>query len=176
MPREKKTKAIEALQATFTKSSIGIFTDYRGITTAEMNALRRKLREAGIDLKVVKNTLAQIAATQAGRQELANSFAGQVAVIFGYNEVIQPARLLAEHIRNAKSALSIKGGFLKTRLLTANDVRSPAALPPREVLIAQVLGGMQSPIASLIGCLASPLQGLAGILQARAKQLETTKA
>ncbi|MDD5126514.1 MAG: 50S ribosomal protein L10 [Dehalococcoidales bacterium] len=172
MPREHKAKVIEELQEAFGKASIGVITDYRGIPTPELNILRKKLREAGISLKVVKNTLAEIAAKNAGREDLTKSFAGPAAVVLGYDDVSHPAKILTEHIRSTKSALKIKSGFLKGNLLTEQDIQTLATLPSREVLISQVLAGMQSPIAIFITYLASPLSGLVNVLEGHRKQLE----
>lgn len=176
MAREHKAQVIEELQGAFAKSSAGIIADYRGIPTPELNVIRRKLREAGIDFRVVKNTLAQIAAAKAGREDLKDSFAGPVAVAIGYNDVSQPARILTDHIRATKSALKIRSGFLQGRLLTDKDVQTLATLPTKEVLISQVLAGMQSPIVIFITYLASPLRRLVGVLEARRKQLESAPA
>lgn len=172
MSKEKKAQIIDRLQETFSKCSVGILTDYRGLTVAEVTGLRRKLREAGIEYKVVKNTLARFAAERAERADLADSFVGPVAIAFGYDDIVQPARVLADFIRDSKSDLTIKGGFLDDRLLTAEEVMVLSKLPSREVLLARVLGGMQSPITSLVNCLSAPITGLARVLQARIIQLE----
>ncbi len=172
MAREKKTQSIDSLQEIFSKCSIGILTDYRGLSTAEMSELRRKLRESGVGYRVVKNTLAEFAAKRAGMDELADSFAGPVAVAFGYGEISDPARVLADYIRTSKSTLSIKGGFLGDRLLASRDVETLSTLPSREVLISQVMAGIQSPIVALAGLLVAPIRGVMGVLQARIQQLE----
>lgn len=172
MSKEKKAQIIDRLQETFSKCSVGILTDYRGLTVVEVTGLRRKLREAGIEYKVVKNTLARFAAERAERADLAPSFVGPVAIAFGYDDIVQPARVLADFIRDSKSDLTIKGGFLDDRLLTAEEVMVLSKLPSREVLLARVLGGMQSPITSLVNCLSAPITGLARVLQARITQLE----
>lgn len=172
MSREKKAQITESLQEIFSKCTTGILTDYRGLSAAEMNDLRRKLRESGIDYKVVKNTLAQFAVKRAGMSELTGLFEGPVAVAFGYGEINEPAKVLAGYIRTSKSDLSIKGGFLGNKLLTSRDVETLAALPTREVLISQVIAGIQSPIAGLVNVLAGPIRGIMGVLQARIQQLE----
>lgn len=172
MSKEKKAQTIDKLQEVFSKCSIGILTDYRGLSTPEMTILRKKLRESGIQYKVVKNTLARFAAERVGRGDLAGSFEGPVAVAFGYGNITEPAKVLADYIQNSKVSLSIKGGFLSNRLLSGNDVKALATLPSREVLLAKVLGGMQSPISALLGCLTSPIRGMMGVLQARIQQLE----
>lgn len=172
MAREKKTQIIEELQEQLLKCSVGILTDYRGLSTAEITGLRRQLREAGIGYRVVKNTLARFAAERAGRSDLAGLFDGPVAIAFGYDEITEPAKVLANYIRASKSSLSIKSGFLSDSLLTLEDVKTLATLPSRDVLLAKVLGGIQSPIVSFISLLTSPMRGFMGVLQARIEQLE----
>jgi large subunit ribosomal protein L10 len=172
MPTEKKVRLVEDLQETLSRCQVGILTDYRGLTTSELTDLRRRLREAGIAYRVVKNSLAQFAAKEAGMDDLAACFEGPVAVAFGHGEAPEVAKVLTEYIRTTKSILSIKGGFLEDRVLTAKEVETLARLPSREVLIAQVMAGMQSPIYGLVNVLAGPLRGLMGVLQARIKQLE----
>ena len=172
MPTEKKVQIVDQLQEVFSRCKIGVLTDYRGLSAAEMTELRRKLREAGIEYKVVKNTLARFAAERAGKDELASSFEGPVAIAFGYSDITEPAKVLADHIRTLKSSLNIKGGFLEDRLLTSGDVITLSTLPSKEILLAKVLGGMQNPIAALIGCLNNPMRGLITVLQAKIQQLE----
>jgi len=172
MSREKKAKIIDSLEQVFSRCRVGILTDYRGLSAAEMTNLRRRLRELGIEYKVVKNTLARLAAQRAGREELASSFVGPMAIAFGYGDITEPARALADYIQTSKSTMSIKGGFLTTRLLTSEDVITLSTLPSREVLIARVLAGMQGPISALVGYLNTPMMGIIGLIQARIKQLE----
>lgn len=172
MNREQKEQVVDELKEAISKCSSGILTDYKGLSNAELTVLRRKLRELGIEYRVVKNTLARFAAEKAGRDFLVGSFEGPVAIAFGYGEVIEPAKALMTYIRTSDSILSIKGGFLGDRLLSQDEVKTLATIPPREVLIAQVVAGMQSPIVGLVNCLAHPLREFSGILQARIKQLE----
>ena len=172
MSREKKVQIMDKLQEIFSTCSVGILADYRGLTAPEMTELRRSLREAGIEYKVIKNTLARFAAERAGRNELANFFTGPTSIAFSYSDIIGPAKTLAEYIRDSKDAMRIKGGFLSDRILTAQDVMALSTLPPREVLLAKVLGGMQSPIIILISQLATPMRGIVNVLQARIQQLE----
>ena len=172
MSKEKKAQIIDELQEIIANCSIGILTDYRGLSTAEMNGLRRKLRESGISYRVVKNTLASFAAERADRRELVSSFEGPIAIAFSSGDMSESARALIDYTRATRLELTIKGGFLGTRLLTAGDVAMLATLPSREILLSQVLAGMQSPIVALVSCLVNPLRGFMGVLQARMKQLE----
>jgi large subunit ribosomal protein L10 len=172
MATEKKVKAVEELQEVFTKASIGILTDYRGLKTSELNELRSKLREANIEYKVVKNSLAQIAAKNAGLSHLENIFQGPMAVVLSSGDITQAAKVLTDYIRTSKSTLSIKGGFLPDTMLSDKDLEALARLPSREVLIARVIGGMQAPIYGLVNVLAGPIRGIMGVLQARIQQME----
>jgi len=172
MPREEKAQIIDELREVFSKCSIGVLTDYRGLSTAEITDLRRTLRDSGIKYRVVKNTLARFAAERADKSELVSFFEGPIAIAFGYGDIVEPARILAGYIRNSKTSLSIKGGFSGDRVFTSGDVETLATLPSVEILLGKVLAGMQSPIVTLISCLANPVRGFIGVLQARVKQLE----
>ena len=172
MPREEKVRIVDSLKELISKCSIGILTDYRGLPVSEMTLLPRRLNESGIQYRVVKNTLARLAAKRAGRDELASLFEGPVAIAFGYGNVTEPARVLDNYISTSKTSLSIRGGFLTDRLLTLEEVIILSKLPSREILLSKVLGGMQSPILALLACLTTPMRGMIGVLQARIQQLE----
>lgn len=173
MKREQKSETIDSLQEYISECNIGILTDYRGLSVSEISDLRRKLKEANVSYTVVKNSLARFAAERSGIEELTPLFKGPVAVAFGYSDVVEPAKILAEYIRSGvNDNFSIKGGFLKDKILTAEEIRTLSALPSKEVLVAKVMSGMQSPIYGLVNCLAGPLRGFMGLLQARIQQLE----
>lgn len=172
MSREKKKQIISELEQILAKCSAAVFTDYRGLSTAELTELRRRLRQSGVGYRVVKNTLARFSAERAGKSYLLDLIEGPVAIAFGYGEITQPAKLLVDHINSSRSELSIKGGFVGARRLTSGEVVAMAKLPSREVLLAKVLAGMQSPIVTLVSCLSSPMRGLVGVLQARIKKME----
>jgi len=170
--KEQKTEIIERLQAELSGCDIGVLTDYRGLSNAEITALRRKIQESDGTYTVVKNTMARFAAERAGRADLAAIFEGPTAIAFGHGDVTGLPKVMVEFVKEAGTTASIKGGFLPNRMLTAAEINQLATLPSREVLIAQLLGGLQAPIAGLIGVLSAPLRGLAGVLQARIEQLE----
>ena len=172
MSREKKVQIIDSLEQVFSRCNIAILTDYRGISATEMTDLRRQLREAGIEYRVVKNTLARFAAQRVGREELASFFEGPVAIAFGYDDITEPAKALAEYIETSKASMSIRGGFLPDRLLTSEDIDTLSKVPSREVLLAKVVGGIQSPISALVSRLTAPMSGIIGVLQSRIQQME----
>ena len=172
MPTKKKEQAVESLKSMFAKCDIGVLTDYRGLRTPELNELRGKLREAKVEYKIIKNSLAQIAARNAGLDHLEGAFEGPLAVAFGQGEPTKTVKVIADFIRVTKSTLVVKSGFLQDRFLSAEDVDTLAKLPSREVLLSEVIGGIQSPIYGLVNVLAGPVRGMMGVLQARIQQLE----
>jgi large subunit ribosomal protein L10 len=172
MPTEKKKQVIDSLEQIFAQFDSGIMTDYRGIKTQDIVGLRRKFRESGIEFHVVKNTLAKIAAEKNGKDKVANFFEGPVAIAFVKDDISVSAKVLTDYITANKLAMTIKGGFLGERLLTAKEVSTLATLPSKDVLIAQMLGGIQSPLYGLLNMVNAPLRGLAYVLQGRIKQLE----
>jgi len=184
MPNPKKIESVELLTDRISRSAIAIATSYQGLTVAEMADLRRQLREAEVELRVVKNNLFRIAAQAAGTPEMAELVEGPTAVAFGYGEVTAPAKALVDYIRAAKNAFALGRGYTAGRLLSARDVEDLATLPSKEMLIAQVAGGLQAPVAHLAQLLAASITNsaaillsstvaqLEGLLQARAAQLE----
>ncbi|MDD5289071.1 MAG: 50S ribosomal protein L10 [Dehalococcoidales bacterium] len=172
MPTEKKAQSIDKLEKEFAKASIGILTDYRGLKTPEINSLRRKLQDVDGDYKVVKNTLARKAAEKLSRSEVTGPFEGPIAIALGYGDISQLAKTFTDHVRVSKMTLNVKGGFLSDRLLTAAEITTLATLPPKEILIAMVVGGIKSPLYMLAGALSGPIRGLQNVLQARIKQME----
>ena len=172
MNREEKKKTIDELAEKIERSSIGILADYRGLNTARMNQIRRKLNDSSTEFHVVKNSLAQFAAGQAGREELAGLFEGPVALALGYEDEVGTAKALVDYIRAEKLEVGLKSGFMADRVLDEKDVQRLASLPAREVLIAQLLGNVQSPIYGIVNVLAGPIRNIMGVLNARVKQLE----
>ena len=173
MPTEKKAEKIRDLEATFKKSTSGVIADYRGIRTQDLTALRRKLRDAGLELKVVKNTLAKIATDKAGKSALGSIFQGPIAVTFGYKDDTTAAKAMTDYARSIRdSPIKIKGGFLGGSLISAAEVITLATLPPKSILVARVLGGMQGPIAGFVSQLSAPIQGFMNVLEQRRKKLE----
>jgi large subunit ribosomal protein L10 len=175
MPTEKKKEIIDSLEQFFAHCDSGILTDYRGLKTSDVVSLRRKLREIGVDYHVVKNTLAKIAAEKSGKDQITTTFEGPMAIAFIKGDISKSAKVMTDHIAAAKMAMSIKGGFLGNKILSSKEIAAIAILPPRDILIAKVLGGIQGPLYGLLNQINAPLRGLAVILQGRIKQLEGVK-
>lgn len=172
MLRKQKEEIINKLAEDLGKCAVAIATDYRGITAKDMVQLRKQLFTQGVDYRVVKNTLAHLAAEKAGVKGLDQFLAGPLAIALGYDDAVKPAKILVDATKVPGAVLKIKGGVMGNKVLSAADVSSLASIPPKDVLISQLLGRLQSPIYSLHFVLSSPLRGLVTVLQARAKQLE----
>jgi len=175
MPTERKQKIINSLEQNFAQCDSGIMTDYRGLKTPDVVALRRKLRESGVEFHIVKNTLARIAANNKGKDQLGSIFEGPMAIVFVKDDISKAAKVLTGHMTTSKLALTIKGGFLGNRLITPKEVATIATLPSREVLLAKVMAGAQGPLYALLNQVNAPLRGLMTVLQERMKQLEGVK-
>lgn len=171
MAREEKVQRVEQLAELLRRSSIAIVTDYRGMTVADLSALRAKLRQAGVDYHVAKNTLARFAAERTGRDGMVRYLEGPTAIAFGLADPVDAAKALVDYVRTAK-LLSVKGATLDGRVLTADEVNRLAELPPKAEPLAQVVGGIQAPISGLVGILSAPIQALLGTLESRRQQLE----
>ncbi|MBI4299785.1 MAG: 50S ribosomal protein L10 [Chloroflexi bacterium] len=172
MPTAKKAQTIEELTELLARSAIAITTDYRGLTVSQMTQLRRRLRESGAEYHVVKNSLARLAAEKVGKSGLAQVIQGPTALAIGFGDVAAPAKTLAEFTRTTRLDLPIRGALLGDSVLSGPDVSRLATLPPREVIIGQVLGGLKSPLYGLANVLAAPMRGLVNVLNARVQQME----
>jgi large subunit ribosomal protein L10 len=172
MPTAKKEQVVEEIKGIFAKSNVAIFTQYQGLPTADLNVLRRKLQASNSEYQVVKNTLFRLAAKNLDKGDAFGNMSGPTAVVFGFGDASSAAKVLTDYIRDSKSTMVIKGGFMGDRALTAAEVVTLATLPSKEVLLARVFGQMKAPMAGLLGSLTAPMRGIAGVLQARIKQLE----
>jgi len=132
------------------KSSSVILVDYKGINVEDVTELRRRFREAGVDYKVYKNTLFKRAASEAGMENLHEFLQGTVAVAFGYDDAVAPARTINQFLKDKpKAPIAVKAGIVEGKLMGANEVKALGDLPSREVLIAMLLGGLQGSIRNL---------------------------
>ena len=170
MPKPEKVATVEALRELFA-SARGIYlTDFRGLDVAAMTELRRRLKASGSGYRVVRNTLARLAAEQAGLPKLAEAFQGPTGVAFTLSEDgVAPARVLRDFVKDFPE-LTIKTAFVEGRDFPPERVSDLAALPPREELVAKALGGIRAPLAGLIWTLSGVLYRLVVVLDAIARK------
>jgi len=167
--RAEKEAILKELKEKFQEAKVAVFTDYRGLTVAEVTRLRQKLREAGCVFKVAKNTLTEKVVKELGYEGVESFLEGQTAIAFGIQDPVAPAKVLSDFIREARK-MEIKGGLLEGRVITAEGVKGLASLPSREVLLARVLGGMQAPLYGFVTVLQGTLRSFVYALEALRKQ------
>ncbi len=165
MPKAEKVETVEKLTEKLRHAKALVLTDYRGLTVAQLHDLRTRLRAGGVEYLVVKNTLARRAADAAGLAALPRLLVGPMGLAVGYEDVAAPARLVAEYIR-ANRRLAITAGLLDGQALTQTEVATLAEAPPKDVLIARLLGSMQAPVTQLASLLQESVVRLARALQA----------
>jgi large subunit ribosomal protein L10 len=170
--KEQKAEQVELLTDKLKGAKVAVLTDYRGLTVAQLQDLRGRLRGGNVEYRVVKNTLARRAADAAGHKALESELKGPVAIAFGYDDLGVPSKLINEFVRTTRLKLEIVGGLVEGRVFTPDQMKQLADLPSRETLIAQLMGTLQSPVAQLVGIMQTPLQQLLGVLEAYKTKLE----
>ncbi len=164
-PRPEKIAVVNELKEKFSSNEIGILVNFQGLNVAEINELRRRFRQAGAEFKVCKNTLLNLALQSLGVEGYEPYLVGPTGVAFS-KDAVAPAKVLVEFIGEFDKP-QIKGAILGKRVLDAESVPELTKLPPREELIARVVGGISAPIANLVYVLngANPASGLVNVLQ-----------
>ena len=145
---ESKKAVVEALSAKIKEATSVVFVDYKGINVAQDTELRKQFREAGVEYSVVKNTLTNFAAKDAG-YDFAEVLNGTTAMASTTGDPIAPARIVCEFAKKNKNTLSIKGGVVEGSVLTADQLNGFGELPSKSALVASVLGTFLAPISSL---------------------------
>lgn len=183
MPTQKKIDTVADLKERLERATLLASADYRGLRVKEMVEMRRRLREAAIEVRVVKNTLLRLAANESGQPELLEIIEGPTALAISYGDAIGAAKALSGYAQGAPAGFALRGGFMDGRVLSAQDLRDLVRVPPKPVLLAQFMGQIQSPLAGFIGLLDAPLRDLSmlvqsllaelpGLIEARARQME----
>ncbi len=165
MARPEKEAIVQLMKEKLESSTAVILTDYRGLNVKEVTELRKKLSEAGVEYKVIKNTLTLLGARQAQIEGLEDYLKGPTAAAFSVADPVAPAKVISEFMKTHKN-LEIKAGILKGKVIGLEDVKALANLPSREVLLAQLLGGMKAPINGLVNVLAGNIRNLVYVLNA----------
>lgn len=169
----KKKEEVAILKEKFESAKSAVITDYCGLNVAEVTELRAKLREAGIEYKVIKNTLLTLAANEAGIKDAEEVFKGPTAIAYGVDDQVAPAKIIAEFAKDHKK-LEVKAGILEGRIISSAQVDALANLPSREVLLTQLAGLFQGPMTGLVNVLQGPIRKMGYALEEvrKAKELE----
>jgi large subunit ribosomal protein L10 len=161
MNREQKAAVVDEIAAQIQESGAIFAVDYRGITVAQVADLRTRLRDADTSFRVVKNSLSERAADQAGLDTLKPLLVGPTALALVRGDAATAAKTLNDAARQFNNVIEFKGGVLNGSSLTADDVRSIARLPSRDVLTAQLVGTIAAPLSGLVRTLNALIAGLA---------------
>lgn len=167
MPTQAKQAQVAELVEVLSTEDTAIISDHRGLSVADLLRIRRQLRERDIRFRVIKNRLARIAAEQAGRSDLIPLLSGSSALVTGGGDESALARGLLEALRPYRT-IEVRGAALRGTTVDGATVARLASLPPREVLLAQLAGGLAAPLGTMAGLLAAPLRDLGyGLAQLR---------
>ena len=171
MPTQKKIDTVADLKERIGRATLVATAEYRGLRVKEMVEMRRRLREAGIEVQVIKNTLLKLAAEGAEQPDILRIVEGPTALAMTFGDVIDAAKALAGYAQGAPTAFAIRGGYMDGAVLSAQDLRDLVRVPPKPVLLAQFMGQMQSPLANFVALLDAPLRELYGLMQALLSEL-----
>jgi large subunit ribosomal protein L10 len=167
--RPEKTAIVEDLSAKLNKSPFLIVTEYTGMNVLQFSELRSRLAGAGAQCRVVKNTFLRKAAAEVGYPDLANNLAGQTAIVTGESDVCAAAKILKGFSAEFQKP-AVKVGVLDKAIISKEQITALAELPPKDVLQAQLLGVLKSPLQKLVVLLNEPGASLARLLKARVEK------
>ena len=145
-----KEAVVSEVKDKLEKSSAVVLVDYKGINVEDVTDLRKRFREAGVDYKVYKNTLFKRATSELGMESLHEFLQGTVAVAFGYDDVVAPAKTINQFLKDKpKVPITVKVGLVEGKMMNASEIKALGDLPSKDVLIAMLLGGLQGSIRNL---------------------------
>lgn len=160
-----KSQLVDEIKGKIESAQSIVLVNYKGLSVEEATALRTDFRNEGVEYKVYKNTMMRRAFAELGYEELEEVLKGPSAVAFSMEDAVAGAKIAAKFAENHDS-LEIKAGIIDGKVISVEEVNALAKLPSREVLIAQVLGGLNAPIQGFANVLNGNLRGLAVVLQA----------
>ena len=143
----KKAAIVDEVAEKFQSAVSVVVVDYRGLTVEQVTNLRKDLREAGVEMRVIKNTYLKRAADKVGYEGLDETFTGPTAVAFSSEDVVAPARIMAKYAEDIE-ALEIKGGMIEGKVASLEEINALAKLPNREGMLSMLLSCLQSPVRS----------------------------
>lgn len=165
MPSEKNLDALAELKRKLTENSVLISTGFTGLDVATMTDFRQKLREQGLEYRVVKNTIASLAADEIGSPQIKEVLNGPTGLILGNGDPIAAAKLLTEYIRTNRIVMPLNGAVMEGEVISAQQVNALGLLPTKPVLMSMLMGQLSGVAARLARALNNPIQALAIVLE-----------
>ena len=172
LTRDRKGQIVEEYGKRLERASVVVWAGYKGLTASETQRLRRRLDGVNAEAMVVKNTLMGLAMKRAGLPVSDELMKGNNLVTFVYGDIAPAVKTVADFAIESREKMAVKGGVVGGRVANAQEVIALITLPSREVLLAQVLGGLQAPVTGLVSVLAGVVRSVMNVLNARAEQLE----
>jgi large subunit ribosomal protein L10 len=172
MNKEQKNAFVDELGEKLSGASAFYLTDFTGMNVKQMTQFRRRLREQGVEYVVVKNTLALRALEALELPDVASFFTGPTGLVIGREDAVTAAKVLTDFAREFDNKPAIKVGLVERKAVGPEQVKQLAELPPREVLLAQLAGGLQAPMARLAGGMSQLMASLARAVDALRQQRE----
>lgn len=151
MKKEQKNAFVDELQGKLENARAFYLTDFSGLNVKQITEFRSRLRKQGVAYVVVKNTLAQRAVTALDLPDIAGFFTGPTGLVIGEQDAVAAAKVITDFAKEYDNRPAVKGGVVERKNVTADEVKRLADLPPKEVLMAQLAGGLQAPMARLAG-------------------------
>ncbi len=146
---EQKKQLVAELAEKMKNASCGVLVDYKGINVADDTTLRAEMRKNNVDYRVIKNTLIRFAAKEAGIEGLDGVLEGTTALAISADDVIAPAKVVAEYAKKNENFYNIKAGFIDGKVVSIEEIMELANLPSKEVLLGRLVGSLKSPIFGL---------------------------
>ena len=162
---EKKKKVVDELKEKIDSASVLVLSDYQKISVKEITGLRKKLHAGKAEYKIVKNTLLQRAVEAAGYSELKEHLKGPVALLLGYEDPLAPLKTLVDFLKDVEKG-EIKAGLFEKAFVESQGLAEIAKLPPKEILLSKVVGGLQAPLYGFVNVLQGTLRKLVYALNA----------
>jgi large subunit ribosomal protein L10 len=165
VPNQEKVEIVSGMKEMLADATTVILTDHSGMSVKQFSTLRNRLREADAKFHVVKNTLVKLATEGTPVHDLVANLEGPTSMAVTHEDPVAVAKIIAQFMKESK-LLGLKGGFVEGRIVSAKDVQVLSTIPPRQQLLAMVVGGLQSPIVGLVGTLQGTMAQLVMTLQA----------
>lgn len=156
---KQKESTVAEIKDKIEKASSMVLVEYRGLNVEDVTELRKQYRESGVDYKVYKNTLMTRAFNELGYEEFTKNFHGPNAIAFAYDDIAAAARVSSKFAKEHEQ-LVIKSGIVDGKMIDLNEIKALAELPTKEVLLSQVLGGLNAPIQGFVNVLSGTMRSL----------------
>ena len=176
MPNQRKIEQVKELSELFSNSDTIIMADYKGTSVSELSGLRRALNDTSAKFKIAKNTLAKLAAEQSSKEALSEEITGPLGFVLTNEDPSQVTKVLFKYAEDNEIDFVIKKGLVNNDLLDEGTLQKLSKLPSKEILLAKLMGSMNSPVTNLVFVLQGTIQAFATVLQRHVENSNSAEA